>query len=576
MKAALIFTTILFFLPFPCRSESIELESITIEKSSVGESTEGVDYIYQDNTPFFSIEEIIDYSSSVELRKRSPFGIQQDLSLRGSIFEDNTIALDGIRINDPQTGHFNLELPLTSADLEEVEIHKNLQKVNFVLRKPKKQGFLLKSSVGQHALREQLMSLNFGVGDVNNRISVEHKVSNGGRQDTDFEIYNFSSHSLWATENAEAEFLFGSTKRDFGANSFYSSFFPYEEEHITQRFFMLRGELKKDWFDWNNTAYFRRHTDEFILNRHNRSFYNNYHKTYVYGMTSEIDFDNDIFLGFDIAQEKIISSNLNKHKRLRKGFSSGIKEKRIGDFVFDIQGGLNYYQDWEYLEDAHLGLGYFLEDNLKLRFSFDRFWRVPSFTELYYVSPTNVGNKNLGVQKTNNFELGLDYIPWGELDLSFNIFMRDQSDTIDWVKNNAAGPWMANNVGDLKAYGFDFYGEIKFKDCFLEAAGLGYTYLNLDKDNPYRFSKYVFDYNRHKVVSNFKFDIKGVSLNTIVNFSNPVDRGNYTTVDLRAQKKIGDFTFTLEGINIFNKDYEEMNDIEGTGRWYKISLAYSF
>ena len=80
MKIIIILISILFFLPFLCFSESIELEPITIQKSSVGESTEGIDYIYQDNIPFFSIEEIIDYSSSVDLRKRSPFGIQQDLS----------------------------------------------------------------------------------------------------------------------------------------------------------------------------------------------------------------------------------------------------------------------------------------------------------------------------------------------------------------------------------------------------------------------------------------------------------------------------------------------------------------
>ncbi len=576
MKTAFILIIILFFLPILVFAESIQLEPITIEKSTVGESTEGIDYIYQDNIPFFSIEEIIDYSSSVDLRKRSPFGIQQDLSLRGSIFEDNTITLDGIRINDPQTGHFNLELPLTSADLEEVEIHKNLQKVNFVLRKPKKEGLLLRTTFGQHALREQLLSLNFGLGEVNNRISIEHKISSGGRQDTDFEVYNFSSHSLWAADNGEVEFLFGSTKRDFGADSFYSSFFPFEEEHITQRFFMLRGELKNDFFDWNNTAYFRRHTDHFILNRNNPSFYENFHKTYVYGYRSEFDFANDMFLGFDVSRETITSTNLNKHARLRKGLLAGIREKRIGDFVFDISGGLDYYQDWEYLDNAHLGLGYFLKENTKLRFAFDRFWRVPSFTELYYVAPTNIGNKNLEVQKTNNFELGLDYIPWENLDLSFSIFRRDQSNTIDWVKNNAASPWMANNVGEVKAYGFDVYSELKFDDCTLQGIGLGYTYLTLDKDNPYKFSKYVFDYGRHKLVSNFRFDIKGVLLNTIINFANPIDRGNYTTVDLRLEKKIGDFAFIIEGINIFNKDYDEMNDIEGTGRWYKASLAYTF
>ena len=99
-----------------------------------------LDYFsYQDleNFPKFSSEEVIDYFPSIDLRKRSSFGIQQDISLRGSVFEDTSINLYGVEINDPQTGHYNLEIPLTSADLEEVGIHKNAQIINFIPKKPK-------------------------------------------------------------------------------------------------------------------------------------------------------------------------------------------------------------------------------------------------------------------------------------------------------------------------------------------------------------------------------------------------------------------------------------------------------
>jgi len=483
--------------------------------------------------------------------------------------------LGGVEINDPQTGHFNLELPVTSADLEEIDVIKNSNQVNFRLRKPKSEGGLIKISFGQHALWEELISLNFALGKINNRISVEHKSSNGGKTDTDFSIYNFSHHSLWEGQDKEVEFLFGSTKRDFGAGNFYSASFPQEEEHITQQFYLFRAGLIGESLDFNNTLYFRRHTDKFILNRDNPPFYTNYHTTYVHGIKSEVDLRNCLFFGSTFEKEKIDSTNLRKHRRQKQGFFLGLRDKRIGKLILNSKFGLVFTDDWDELQTANFGLAYFLKDDLKLRFSFDKIWREPSFTELYYSSPSSIGNENLGVQESNNFEIGLDW-SLSKVNLSLSGFLRDQTDTIDWVKNTSGAAWQAENVGSLKAYGFDFYGGIEFKDSWVDEIGLGYTYLELDKDNPYNFSKYVFDYNRHKLVGNFGFDLGGFNLNLIVNFLKPLDRGNYTTCDLKLSKKVADFILTLEGMNIFNKDYEELSNIDGTGRWYKLGITYNF
>ncbi|UCC95530.1 MAG: TonB-dependent receptor [Candidatus Omnitrophota bacterium] len=576
MKIAFIIFIFLSFFLSLAFCQTIQLEKITVEKYR-DFPVAGIESLYLQDFPQFSTEEIIDYSSSIDLRKRSPFGVQQDVSLRGSIFEDTAIHIGGIEVNDPQTGHFNLEIPLTSADIENVEIVKNAQAINFTLKEPQEEGLFLKASFGQHALWEELLSLNFPLGKINNRLSVEHKISSGARQDTDFEIYNFSSHSLWQASAAEIEFLFGSTERDFGAGSFYSAALPQAEEHTNQRFFSLRAGLKGDLFDLNNNLYFRRHGDKFIYNRNNPLSRINDHTTYVYGLQSNIVFNNDAFLKLNIEREKITSTNLDDHRRLKKGFSLGVKEKKFGDFIFALEAGLDYYENWEYLENIHVHLGYCLKDNSRLRFSFDRIWRAPSFTELYYNDTFyNIGNRNLTVQKSNNFELGLDYSCTDNFSFSISSFLRNQDDTIDWVKNNSQDPWQAENVGDLTFYGFDFYLEAGLEDCLLEEISLGYTYLNSHKKNPSRFSKYVFDYNSHKLVSNFGFNIKDILLHVIVNFSHPLERKKYTTVDLKVEKKIEDFTLILEGVNIFNKDFQELQDIESTGRWYKISVAYDF
>jgi len=541
----------------------VELETITIEKDFATRSLESLDYFSTEDIQSFasnSPEEIVDYSTGVDLRKRSSFGIQQDLSLRGSIFEDTDVYLGDIAINDPQTGHFNLEIPLTSADLDEVKIFKNAQQLHFLPKKPQERGGLIRAAYGEHALWEELISLNFSLKDIKNRISVEHKNSSGARQDTDFDIYNFSFHSLFEGDTHEVELLFGSTKRDFGANSFYSAFFPHQEEHITQQFYFLRGGFDFERFDLTSSVYFRRHTDKYILNRHNPPFYTNYHTTYVYGLMNEILFTNDTFIAFDIAREKIMSTNLNKHHRLRKGMSVGLKEKQMGRLIVDCEAGLDYYEDWQYLENFHLTLSYLLQEELRLRLSTDRRWRVPSFTELYFLSPSNRGNTDLGVQKSTNIELGLDYATNNML-FSVSPFVRLQSDTIDWVKNVRTDPWQAENVGRVNAYGADAFWRMRVKECVLDELTFGYTYLTLSRTNPYGFSKYVFDYNRHKAIGSLGFDLGGVKVHATGNYAHPLNRRSYTTVDLKIQKQLAAFNIFLEGTNIFNRDYEELIDV---------------
>jgi outer membrane receptor protein involved in Fe transport len=144
------------------------------------------------------------------------------------------------------------------------------------------------------------------------------------------------------------------------------------------------------------------------------------------------------------------------------------------------------------------------------------------------------------------------------------------------VRNNPLDVWQATNVGNVKAYGFDFTPQFKFNDSIVEKVSLGYTYLNLSNRDSFTFSKYVFDYDRHKIVTNLGFNYKGLRANLISNFANPVIRDKYVTFDLKLAKQIKNFTISLEGVNIFNQSYEELKDIDGSKRWYKLNVAYEF
>ncbi len=75
-----------------------------------------------DNLPARSIADILAQAASVDIRSRAPFGMQTDLSVRGSSFSQVLVLVDGMRINDSQTGHHNADIPVPLQDIERVEV----------------------------------------------------------------------------------------------------------------------------------------------------------------------------------------------------------------------------------------------------------------------------------------------------------------------------------------------------------------------------------------------------------------------------------------------------------------------
>ena len=69
-----------------------------------------------------SINDLLEYAAGVDVRQRSEFGIQTDISVRGGTFDQTTILLNGINICDPQTGHNTGNFPVSIHDIERIEI----------------------------------------------------------------------------------------------------------------------------------------------------------------------------------------------------------------------------------------------------------------------------------------------------------------------------------------------------------------------------------------------------------------------------------------------------------------------
>src|SRR5258708_1632090 len=60
--------------------------------------------------------------SSLDLGERAPDGVQSDLSIRGGTFGQTLLLIDGQRMNDAQSGHHNMDIPLPVEAIDRIEV----------------------------------------------------------------------------------------------------------------------------------------------------------------------------------------------------------------------------------------------------------------------------------------------------------------------------------------------------------------------------------------------------------------------------------------------------------------------
>ena len=72
--------------------------------------------------PAQSVNDLLKYSVGVDVRQRGVMGMQSDISVRGGTCEQIAVLLNGINICDPQTGHNAVDFPVSTNEIDHIEI----------------------------------------------------------------------------------------------------------------------------------------------------------------------------------------------------------------------------------------------------------------------------------------------------------------------------------------------------------------------------------------------------------------------------------------------------------------------
>ncbi len=75
-------------------------------------------------TPFTTLADVLRFQAGLDIRRQGIEGAQADVYLRGGTFDQVLLLIDGIRVDDPQTGHHTLNSAIPVEVIERIEIVK--------------------------------------------------------------------------------------------------------------------------------------------------------------------------------------------------------------------------------------------------------------------------------------------------------------------------------------------------------------------------------------------------------------------------------------------------------------------
>ena len=426
------------------------------------------------NRPARSIAEALGAVAEVEVRQRQLMGVQGDVSIRGSTFEQVQVLLDGVNVGDPQTGHHSKNLPVGMGEVARIEVLPGHGAtlyganafggvVNVVTRDPAEQrGGVAAVTTGEQGTLGGSLSLESGTqnilgGNWQTRVSAENFTTDGDRPGTDLENTTLSLRSRAKLELGELDVLTGFSSRRFGARDFYV---PFDSEEQTDALFSmvrLRSDLGDRWTVEPTLAY-RRHTDHFVLLRDNPEAYTNDHisrrASADLRASVEAGYGLAVAMGLEGAYEDIESDGirngvsgpaLGDHERRRT--SGGVEFVGRHDRLhWSLGTRLDAWTDMERLVSHSAAASWNATAALALRASAGNIHRIPTFTELYYADPANQGAADLASESGWTWDAGLDvhHGPWA---LGWSFFTRYEEDLIDWVKPSLDDAvWTATNI----------------------------------------------------------------------------------------------------------------------------------
>jgi iron complex outermembrane receptor protein len=520
-----------------------------------------------------NVADALQQVAGIDVRRQGVNGMQADLYIRGGGFDQTLLLIDGIKVDDPQTGHHTLNLALPIEVIKRIEVIKGpaarifgqnafTGAINIVTNDNLENSIIAKIQGGSFGQFIAEVTGAVNLEDSNHVIHFSKQSSDGYRKNTDFDNTNYVLRSKFNKSKLPINLISAFSERKFGAQNFYgvtsASALPYE---VTQASLIgLSTEIKSGNFTFKPRVYWRRNQDEYIFIRTNPSVYRNLHITNKIAGEFNGSYESKLGItgfGLEFSKYMIQSNNLGDAER---EIATLFLEHRfeLFDKVVDITPGVavSYFSDFDNRAFPGIDLGVKLSDRIRVYSNVGYTYRVPTYTDLNYSDPSTLGNPNLEAERAFAQELGFKYHA-NKVDFNVAFFNRNTENFIDYRRATPADLWRPVNI-DVETKGLESSLKYNFSlGKIKNQLNLGYTYID-DNINTDLISKNGINSMRHQVVFNYDIQLfKGFSQNISYRYAERTSRISYNVYDLNTTFRTKNVEINMLIQNIFNTEYFE-------------------
>lgn len=559
--------------------------------------------------PVKSVAELLSYVAGVDLQQRGPWGAQADVSIQGSTFDEVLVLINGVKISDPQTGHNMLNLPVPLASIDHVEVlygpaartygvNALAGVINIITKIPTQPEVTAQVYTGS-SFKKDTGNGNTYMGwgaqasaAINGKnqshiLSIAHDEVNGYRYNTAGDATRlFYQDQFILKDKSTIDAMAGYAYNSYGANGFYAAPGDKEAKETAQTALASVGytfhPVKK--LSITPRISYRYGKDDYLYIRQHPEKYHNIHETNV--VTGEVQASLQTShgvagAGIEARNEAINSSNLGRHDRNNLGFSA--EYKHYFSPRFNMSAGVygNYNSDYGWELFPGIDAGYTFAKSWKAIANASTGERLPTYTDLYYAGPGNIGNPLLKPEHTAYGEAGIQ-TDKRFLFVRLTGFYRRTTDFIDWVRASASNPWQPQNFQSINTPGINLQAKwklsqyLRLPEQYQFALNGSYTYLNPDvKATTDKMSKYTITSLRNQAcLSLTSLLLRKVIVDVNGRYLQRINGNDYTLLDARVGYEWKQWRVYADVNNLLDTQYKEIGAVPLPGRWYTIGITY--
>ncbi len=529
--------------------------------------------------------DVLRQDSSIFLEQRGAGGAQADLVLRGGSFAQTLVLLNGFRINDSQSAHHNLDLPLPLEAIDSIQVLEGAGStlhgvdalsgvVDFLTAAPQHDSLLLRAGAGSFGANEEALMAEAERSRWSARLTADRNFSTGFMADRDYRNEDTALESWIASQLGVTDILLAGSDKAFGANQFYGNFPSWER---TKGWFAgIRQELGAH----TQAAFaFRRHSDEFVLFRNDPAIYENNHidgswqallRHTLGARDGEL-----VLVGLEADGDSIRSNNLGIHARNR-GAGYADLDLRPRKARWNLSAGLReevFSGGAQSVSSPQLAGSIRIAQSLKVRADAGYGFRIPTYTDLYYSDPSTIGNPNLKPESAWSGEGGVDWTPGSKLEVSATGFYSRQHDTIDYVRTDPTAHWHATNLSGLHFAGVEAH--VTWTPMQRQRIQVAWTALHGAQSALHGLeSEYVFNYPVNNIHAMWTATIGHAwTVMNSVQIAQRFQQTAYPVWDAALARRSGWLRPYLRLTNLSNTGYQEISGVAMPGRAITGGLA---